>query len=158
MIMLRKALFVTVTALIALVVAAPANASGTRGARICLPVMATGVGQDKLGTFTTTAEIRSHGVLLGTTNATFTPTVIGETFVTFTGPIVFTTPIGMLTAQVAGSVNTGTGAFASRSTSVAGTGAFSGVTGNLKFVGTENLATGEFTETITGHLCARFPH
>jgi hypothetical protein len=154
---MRKALFVTVTVLIALVMAVPARASGTRSARICLPVLASGVGQD-LGNFTTTATIRSHGVLLGTTNATFTPTGGDETTVTFTGPIVFTTAIGTLTAQVDGSVNTATGAFASQSTSVDGTGAFRGVSGNLRLVGTENLQTGAFTETITGRLCARFPH
>lgn len=156
--MLRNALFVTVTTLIALVVAVPAHASGARSARICLPVLATGVGQD-LGNFTTTATIRSHGVLLGTTSATFTPTGADETTVTFTGPIVFTTSIGTLTAQVDGSFNTATGAFASQSTSVDGTGAFRGVTGSLKFVGTEDLQEPHtFTETITGRLCARFPH
>jgi hypothetical protein len=152
---MRKALFVTVTVLIALVVAAPASASGARSARICLPVLASGVGQD-LGNFKTTATIRSHGVLLGTTSATFAPTGGDETTVTFTGPIVFTTSIGTLTAQVEGSVNTVTGAFASRSTRVDGTGAFSGVSGNLRFVGTEDLHTGAFTETITGRLCAQF--
>jgi hypothetical protein len=158
MIMLRKVLQVTVATLIAsVVVAAPAIASGAPKSRICLPVFATGVGQD-LGNFTTTARITSHGVLLGTTNATFTPTGGDPPTVTFTGPIVFTTRIGALTAQVDGAFNTATGAFVSRSTSVRGTGAFTGVTGDLTLVGTENLQTGAFTETITGRLCARFPH
>lgn len=158
MIMLRKALNVTVATLIAsAVVAAPANASGATRARICLPVVATGVGQD-LGNFMTTATISSHGVLLGTTNATFMPTGGDGTTVTFTGPVVFTTRIGALTALVDGTFNTATGAFVSHSTSVSGTGAFRGVTGDLRLVGTENLQTGAFTETITGRLCARFPH
>jgi hypothetical protein len=158
MMMLRRALHVTVAALIAsAIVAAPANASGSTKARICLHVMATGVGQD-LGNFMTTATISSHGVVLGTTNATFTPTGGDATTVTFTGPIVFTTRIGALTAQVDGMVNTATGAFVSQSTSVNGTGAFSRVTGDVKLVGTEDLQTGAFTETITGRLCARFSH
>jgi hypothetical protein len=155
--MQRKALYVTVTMLIALVTAAPAHAAGGNNARICLPVLATGVGQDNFD-FTTDATIRSHGILLGTTHAEFTPTGGTPPTVTFTGPIDFTTAIGTLTAQVAGSVNTATGAFASQSTSLSGTGAFRGVTGSLKLVGTENLQTGAFTETITGRLCAPFPH
>jgi hypothetical protein len=154
---MRKALFMTATVRIALVMAAPARASGARGERIWLPVRASGVGQD-LGTFTTAATIRSHGVLLGTTHATFTATGGDETTVTFSGPIMFTTPIGTLTAQVDGLFNTATGASASQSTSVDGTGAFRRVSGNLRLVGTENLQTGVFTETITGRLCARFPH
>ena len=153
----RKALHVTVATLIAAAfAAAPANASGATNRRVCLPVVASGVGQD-LGNFMTTATISSHGLLLGTTNATFTPTGGDATTVTFTGPIVFTTRIGSLTAQVDGSVNTATGAFASQSSAVTGTGAFSGVTGHLTLAGTENLETGAFTETITGRLCARFP-
>jgi hypothetical protein len=154
--MQRKALYVTVTMLIALVTAAPADAAGGNKARICLPVLATGVGQDNFD-FTTDATIRSHGILLGSTHAEFTPTGGTPPTVTFTGPIDFTTTIGTLTAQVAGSVNTATGAFASQSTSLSGTGAFRGVTGSLKLVGTENLQTGAFTETITGRLCAPFP-
>lgn len=154
----RKVLHVTVATLMAsAVVAAPATASQAPNARICLPVEAAGVGQD-LGNFMTTATITSHGVLLGTTNATFTPTGSDGTTVTFIGPIVFSTRIGTLTAQVDGSVNTATGAFASQSTSVNGSGAFGGVSGKLRLVGTENLQTGAFTETITGRLCTRFSH
>jgi hypothetical protein len=154
MAMLRKTLHLTVAVLIAsAVLAAPASASG---ARICLPVRATGVGQD-LGNFMTTATISSHGVLLGTTNATFAPTGSDGTTVTFTGPIVFSTRIGSLTAQVDGAFNMVTGAFHSESTRLEGTGAFRGVTGHLTLAGTEDLKTFAFTETITGRLCTRFP-
>jgi hypothetical protein len=154
--MQRKALYVTVTILMALLTAAPAHAAGSDKARLCLPVLATGVGQDNFD-FTTDATIRSHGILVGTSHAEFTPTGGTPPTVTFTGPIKFTTAIGTLTALVAGSVNTATGAFASQSTSLSGTGAFRGVTGSLKLVGTENLQTGAFTETITGRLCAPQP-
>lgn len=148
----------TIAALIASAVfAALAHASAARDTRVCLPVFATGAGQD-LGNFTTTATITSHGVPLGTTDATFTPTGGDATTVTFTGPIVFTARLGILTAQVDGSVNVTTGVFVSQSTSVSGTGAFRGVSGDLRFAGTENLENGAFTETITGRLCARFPH
>jgi hypothetical protein len=147
--MLKTGLLV---ALITLLLAARADA---HNGQVCLPVKATGVGQD-LGNFTTTATITSFGLPLGTSAATFTPTGGDATTVTFTGPIVFTTPIGTLTAQVDGSVNLTTGVFVSQSTSVSGTGAFRGVTGDLRFAGTENLATGAFTEAVTGRLCARF--
>ena len=150
--MQRKALYVTVTILMALLTAAPAHAAGGDQARLCLPVLATGVGQDNFD-FTTDATIRSHGILLGTTTPSSPPRADPAT-VTFTGPIKFTTAIGTLTALVAGSVNTATGAFASQSTSLSGTGALRGVTGSLELVGTENLPTGAFTETITGRLCA----
>ncbi len=155
--MLKQAVQAVVATLIASsLLAAPAHASAARDARICLPVSATGVGQDN-GDFTTTATITSHGIPLGTTHATFTPTGGDATTVTFSGPIKFTTYIGTLTAEVDGFVNLTTGVFGATSTSVRGTGAFRGVTGDLTFAGLENLQTGAFTETITGRLCVRLP-
>jgi hypothetical protein len=155
--MLKQAVQAVVATLIASsLLAAPAHASAGRDARICLPVSATGVGQDN-GDFTTTATITSHGIPLGTTHATFTPTGGDATTVTFSGPIKFTTYIGTLTAEVDGFVNLTTGVFGAASTSVRGTGAFRGVTGDLTFAGLENLQTGAFTETITGRLCVRLP-
>jgi hypothetical protein len=119
--------------------------------------VATGVGQN-LGNFMTTATIKSHGVLVDTTGAAFTPTGGDVTTVTLTGPIVFSTRIGTLTTQVDGSVNTATGRFVARSRTLSGTGASTGVTGDLRLAGIENLRTGAFTETITGRICARVPH
>lgn len=141
---LRTALLLS--AAVALLAAAPAAASGPR---VCVPVKAQGVGQD-LGGGMTTARITTHGILLGTTNAAFTPTPTG-----FAGPIVFTTGIGTLTAQVAGTFDPTTGVFEARSRSVTGTGAFAGVTGRVRIAGLEDLGDGTFTETITGRLCAR---
>ena len=77
------------------------------------------------------------------------------TVASFTGPITFTGLGGTLTAQVAGTLDVTTGAFTSTSTSLAGTGTFRHVTGQLTFTGTEDLATGAFTESITGQLCAQ---
>jgi hypothetical protein len=132
---------------------APGTAAA-HGRQICVPVRATGVGQD-LGGGQTTATISSHGVRLGTTNASFTTTGGSGTVASFAGPIKFTSPAGTLTAQVVGSLDiaTGAGVFRATSTSVTGTGLLRGVTGSLTFAGTENLTTGAFTETITGELC-----
>ena len=150
---MRKGLFLAIAAVgAALAFAAPASAGS-----ICLPVAATGVGHDHGGGMTT-AEIRTFGILLGTTSAQFTLQPPQGAVLPFTGPIKFTTAIGTLTAQVAGTLDPSTGDFRADSTSLAGTGLFRGVTGNLRFVGTEDLVSGDFTERITGRLCAGFPH
>ena len=51
-------------------------------------------------------------------------------------------------------LDTTTGRFISKSTRVSGTGGYAGVTGRLTFRGTEDLATGAFTEKVTGRLCS----
>jgi hypothetical protein len=140
-----------VLAAVALAAALPASASA-HARQLCVPVHATGVGQD-LGGGHTTAQISSFGIPLGTTNATFTINSVSGSVASFTGPIVFTARPGTLTAQVAGTLDTATGAFRATSTSVSGTGLFAHVTGDLTFAGNENLATGAFTEQITGQLC-----
>jgi hypothetical protein len=142
---LRPAVLIALA--VVLVAASPAAASGSR---ICVPVEAQGAGQDN-GDFTTDATITTRGILLGRTHAEFTPTATG-----FTGPIVFTTAVGTLTAQVNGSFDLATGAFQAQSTSVTGRGAFRRVTGDIRIAGLEDLGTGAFTETISGRLCARF--
>lgn len=119
--------------------------------RACLPVSATGVGQD-LGGGHTQATISSHGFVLGHTAATFTATAPVSGVESFTGPIVFGFRGGTLTAQVNGTASTTTGAFEARSTSITGTGLAAGVTGHVTISGTEG-PTGSFTETITGSLC-----
>jgi hypothetical protein len=149
--MLSRAVHATVIGLAAtFAMAAPAHAS----ARICLPVLATGVGRD-LGNLTTEATVSSFNIPLGTTHATFVPDEVTPTALTFHGPIVFTSRIGTLTAQSDGSVNLATGEFVSQSNDLSGTGAFRGVTGSLRFAGTEAPDL-TFTERITGRLCAQF--
>ena len=147
--MCKRFPFAIVALVAALAFATPASA-----ATICVPIVASGSGQD-LGGGITTAEITTHGILLGTTRGAFTVTDVVGVTASFVGPIVFTTRLGVLTAQVTGTLDTSTGAFQSQSTSLSGTGLFRGVTGNVKLAGTENLATGAFTETITGRLCTR---
>jgi hypothetical protein len=140
---------------IAIAIALPASAahaSGPTAKPLCVPVNAAGVGQD-LGEGRTTATIFSHGFRIGTTSARFTITGVVGTTASFIGPIVFTTIPGTLTAQVAGTLNVATGAFSATSSSVTGTGLLARTSGTLTFNGNENLATGSFTETITGRLC-----
>jgi hypothetical protein len=145
-----------VVALVA--VAGPAQAGAVQ---VCVPVHATGAGQDQgqdtQGNLHTTATLSVLGIAVGTTNATFVPAPppVG-TVLSFAGPIVFTPRFGpgTLTANTQGSVDLATGVFSATSTSVSGTGPFRPVSGQLTFAGTENLTTGAFTETVTGRLCA----
>ena len=65
----------------------------------CTKIKAIGVGQD-LGEGMTTATISVHGVAVGTTGATFTITGVVDGVAWFTGPIVFTSDLGTLTAEV----------------------------------------------------------
>jgi hypothetical protein len=157
----RLVLPLVVSLAAALALATPASASTHRhhhaGHVRCLPVDATGVGQD-LGGGRTTATISVHGVEVGTTAAAFTVTGVIGTVASFTGPITFTGLGGTLTAQVTGTLDVATGAFTSTSTSLAGTGPFRHVTGDLTFTGTENLSTLAFTESITGQLCRAHGH
>ena len=122
----------------------------------CVAVAATGTGQD-LGGGRTTATVTVGGVAVGTTAATFTVTGADGTVVSFVGPIVFTGLGGTLTAEVTGTLDTATGDFTSTSSSLTGTGTLAGTTGDLTFSGHEDLTTGAFTETISGHLCAPPP-
>jgi hypothetical protein len=142
------------------VVAAASPAQATT-ARLCLPVRLSGTGQDlgpdSQGNLHTSATLTAHGIRVGTTFATFTPSgpPIGAELA-FSGPIVFTPRIGTgtLTAAVQGSVDLSTGTFEATSTRLTGTGLFKQTSGTLTFAGTENLSTGAFTETVTGSLCA----
>jgi hypothetical protein len=148
----RRCLFTAVVMLGFTLPAGAAQASQSRHPhRVCLPVSASGVGQD-LGGGHTEAIISSHGFVLGHTAATFTPTGVVDGVESFTGPIVLSFRGGTLTAQVNGTADT-TGAFQARSESVTGTGLASRVTGHVKIIGNESTTTGAFTETITGALC-----
>lgn len=123
---------------------------------LCVPVRATGVGED-LGDFHTVAEIFVLGVKVGSTSATFAPTGGTGSVVTFEGPITFTAGVpalGGFTVEAAGKVDISTGEFESEGDVDAGTGVFRGVTGHLAFTGTEDLSNATFTENISGRLCA----
>ena len=145
----------------AFTVAAPASATThpqvRRGHAHCLPLHATGVGQD-LGGGQTAATLSVRGVEVGTTAAAFTISGVDGNLASFSGPLVFTGLGGTLTAQVSGTLDVTTGAFTSTSSSLTGTGLLRGVTGELTFTGTEDLGTGAFTERVDGRLCAPAYH
>jgi hypothetical protein len=139
--------------------AGAASASlGSPSSQLCAPVYATGTGQD-LGNFHTAAKIFVGPVLVATTAASFTPTGISGTLVSFAGPIVFTSVgnLGTFTVSAAGSVDTSSGHFEVNGPITAPTGLFVGVTGQLTVVGNENLTSGAFTETVTGQVCIGNP-
>lgn len=118
----------------------------------CHNIEATGAGQD-LGGGHTVAQITDGGLLQGTTEAQFAITGLSGTVASFAGTITFTTNRGTLTATVAGTLDLATGAFSATSSSLSGTGKLAGASGSLAFNGVENLATGAFTEVVTGSIC-----
>jgi hypothetical protein len=134
----------------ALVVGGAQARSATQGDD-CANIHATGVGQD-LGGGNTTATISHGGQLNGTTSGHF---VVGGAPPVFaiSGTVTFTTKHGTLVATVAGTLDVTTGAFTASGPVSGGTGNLAGTTGTLTFSGVENLATGVFTETITGTIC-----
>jgi hypothetical protein len=150
--LVRRYLLLVVLAGVVALPAGTAQGAAPRSAAICFPVHATGVGQD-LGGGRTRATITSHGIVVGRTNASFTINQVVGTTASFTGPIVFTSAVGTLTAQVAGTFDVASGAFRATSTSISGTGLLRGVSGSVNLAGLEDLATFSFTETITGRLC-----
>lgn len=144
--------------LVALSTPAEAGTAGHRPA-YCVTVTADGVGQD-LGGGRTQATLSVAGHVLGTTTAMFDIGSVSGSVASFTGPLVFTPDRvpGALTAELVGTFDVGSGVFAATSTSLTGAGALRGVTGSLTVNGTEDLANGTFTETLTAELCARHGH
>ena len=135
-----------------LLVAAAATPAEARGAVSCHAINAKGVGQD-LGGGRTTAQIIGGGLLHGTTEASFVITGFSGTVASFTGTIVFTVNNATLTAAVSGTLDVATGEFEAATSAVSGTGKLAGATGSLSFSGVEDLATGSFTEDVTGEIC-----
>jgi len=144
---LRRSLSVLIA--FALLVVAPATAFGGTS---CRNINATGVGQD-LGSGQTVGQISDGGLLQGTTAASFSITGISGTVASFAGPITFTTNRATLTATLVGTLDLASGAFSAASSGIFGTGKLAGATGSLSFSGVENLATGAFTEVVSGSIC-----
>lgn len=118
----------------------------------CLSVNARSIGQN-LGHGQTTATITHAGILNGTTAGQLQITGGTPPLLTVVGTGVLTTHHGTLTVNLAGTFNTATGVFQATGQIVHGTGMLAGATGVLTFVGVEDLATGSFTQTITGMVC-----
>jgi hypothetical protein len=145
---LRSLLYVLAIGLLVVGGAQAGNGNHDKG---CKQVHATGVGQD-LGGGNTAATISRNGHVIGTTTAHFVTGGAAPVF-TLSGTVVVTTKHGTLVATVAGTFDVATGAFTATGPVSGGTGRLAGVSGTLTFAGVENLATGTFTETITGTLC-----
>ncbi len=153
-----RALLAVLPAVAILTVVTPARANEPR---LCLPVRLTGAGQDlgpdSQGNLHTTATISLGHVPIGTTNASFTPAgPPAGSELSFTGPIVFVARHGgaTLTAQVRGNVDLSSGVFEATSSDISGTGVLAKLSGSVTLRGTEDLATGAFSETIIGRLCS----
>jgi|SRR5437660_3814369 len=134
-----------------LFVVSGAQASSASQEHGCKAIHATGLGQD-LGGGNTTATIRHGGPLTGTTTGHFVISGAPPVFA-ISGTVTFTTKHGTLVAAVAGTFDVSTGAFTASGPVSGGTGKLTGASGILTFVGVENLATGAFTEAITGTIC-----
>ena len=143
-----------VVAMALVVTALAAGTPTSASTAVCIPVRATGSGQD-LGNFETVATIFVAGVPVGSTAATFTPAGQDGSTVFFTGPIVFSARFGLgsFTVSASGSVDVSTGVFEAVGPVTAGTRVLRGVSGELTFNGIQDLITGAFTETVRGRLC-----
>ena len=142
-------IMLSLLAVVGLTTIAPAIALGRTS---CHAVDASGVGQD-LGGGRTVAQISDGGLLQGTTAASFQITGLSGTVASFAGTITFTTNRATLTAAVSGTLDLATGAFSATTSSLSGTGKLAGASGSLVFSGVENLATGAFTEVVSGSIC-----
>ncbi len=118
----------------------------------CHKINAKGVGQD-LGGGVTQARIIGGGLLHGTTQGNFAITGGAPPVFTIAGTVVFTTRKGTATVSAAGTFDVATGDFLSSGPVTASTGQLAGMTGTLVLDGNEDLATGKFTEEVSGLVC-----
>lgn len=118
----------------------------------CHKINAKGVGQD-LGGGNTQAQIIGGGLLHGTTTAHFD--IVGGAAPVFVinGTVTFTVNRATLTVPVSGSFDVSIGNFVVSGSIASATGKLAGATGTLMLDGVEDLATGKFTEEISGLLC-----
>jgi hypothetical protein len=123
----------------------------------CHKINAKGVGQD-LGGGITRAQIIGGGLLHGTTQARFTITGGAPPAVSVSGTITFTTKKALLTVTVDGIFDVVGGKFMTAGPVTAATGRLSGATGMLAFEGAQDLATGVFTEDVSGLICVDVVH
>lgn len=154
--MKRTGTLLTLVLLTVALAAAPAHAGES-----CHTINAHGTGEeapllpdDPPGTVRTVAQIQGGGLLQGTTDAVFSVTGLSETGLTFAGTLTFTTNRSTLTVETSnGTLDFATGVFHADTTVIDATGKLAGATGMLTFDGVQNLATGEFTETVVGEIC-----
>ena len=117
----------------------------------CHVINAKGVGEDLGGA--TTGNVIGGGLLHGTFESTIFITDVSGTLASFIETVTFTMRRATLTAVFAGKIDLATGESSASGPVTGSTGKLSGATGNLSFSGTLDLATGIFTEDLTGLIC-----
>ena len=130
-------------------------ASSAGAAVSCHKINAKGVGQD-LGGGLTQAQIIGGGLLHGTTAGNFTVVGGSPPVLLINGTVTFTVNKGTLTVQVSGSFDISDPSDAKFVVSgpvTAAAGQLAGATGTLMIDGDESLATGKFTEELSGLIC-----
>ena len=133
---------------------APADAvPGGSATERCTGFHARGVGHDNGGSSAATLY-RGQRVFALSDGTLVLGSVDPATLVApFTGTIVLTNDKGTLTATVEGTFDTVSGDFSAVSTDLAGTDGYADTTGRLRFRGTEDVTTGDFTEHVYGKFC-----
>jgi hypothetical protein len=137
-----------------LAVAAPGQAAAASKKR-CFKVSAKGVGHNDNATNSTDVTFSKDRLLKGKATGGFK--IVGGAPPVFeiTTDLTFKTRYGKLTVDTEGSMDISDGAFESKGPIRSGTKRFKGATGTLKFVGKADIASGDFTDKVTGRVCAR---
>ncbi len=150
---------VAAAALVTAGLTAPADAKPGKGHAYghgkghCRAFHAIGTGTDH-GDGTTSATLYQGPHEVGTSAGALVPGDTVDGVLSFTGTIVVTTvKKGTLEAAVEGTFDTVTGSFVARSVDLNGTGAMKNATGRLRIAGTQDLATGLFTEVLHARIC-----
>jgi hypothetical protein len=148
----HKLFRILLVAFFVVIVASLMVAGQAQAAVSCHKINAKGVGEEVSGG-QTVAQIKGGGFLQGTSEANFEVTDVIPPLATIEGTISFTTNKATLSVDVAGFFNIETGEFFAAGDVSAATGKLAGASGHLEFNGVQELATGEFEETITGEIC-----
>ena len=136
-------------------VAAPGQAAAAGSKKRCYKVSAEGVGHNDNATNSTDVTFTKDPLLKGKGTGGFA--IVGGEAPVFeiTTNLTFHTRYGTLTVDTEGSMDISNGTFESKGPVKSGTKRFKGATGTIKFVGEADIASGDFTDKVTGRVCAR---
>lgn len=139
-----------------LALAAPGQAAAASKKR-CYTLSAEGVGHNDNATNSTDVTFTKDPLLKGKGTGGFA--IVGGAAPVFeiTTNLTFHTAYGKLTVDTEGSMDVSDGTFESKGPVKSGTKRFKGATGTIKFVGEADIASGDFTDKVTGRICARKP-
>ena len=134
-------------------VAAPGQAAAAGSKKRCYKVSAEGVGHND--TNSTDGTFSQDRLLKGKGTGGFA--IVGGEAPVFeiTTNLTFHTRYGKLTVDTEGSMDISNGTFESKGPVKSGTKRFKGATGTIRFVGEADIASGDFTDKVTGRVCAR---